>query len=45
MAWNCKWRSSKIDNLNDNFQYYKSDFQYNIRQYDKNVGYLENVKW
>lgn len=33
----------KIDNLNRQFSILQSDFQYNIRQYDKNVGYLENV--
>lgn len=33
----------EFDNLNRQFSILQSDFQYNIRQYDKNVGYLENV--
>lgn len=33
----------KIDNFNKQFSLQQSDLQYNIRQYDKNVGYLENV--
>ena len=33
----------EYDNLNRQFSILQSDFQYNIRQYDKNVGYLENV--
>ena len=33
----------EFDNLNRQFSVLQSDFQYNIRQYDKNVGYLENV--
>lgn len=33
----------KYDNLNRQFSILQSDFQYNIRQYDKNVVYLENV--
>lgn len=33
----------KYDEFNRELQTRQSDFQYNIRQYDKNVGYLENV--
>ena len=33
----------EYDNLNRQFSILQSDFQYNIRQYDKNVVYLENV--
>ena len=33
----------KLDYINTQFSIVQSDFHHNIRQHDKNVGYLENV--